>query len=99
MILYGPPGTGKTYSSAIYAVAICDGKSIDEVRIMDYDHVMNRYRELMEEERITFTTFHQSYSYEEFIEGIKPIIDDGGTDVGYTIEDGVFKNSVIKQVL
>ena len=91
MILYGPPGTGKTYSSAIYAVAICDGKSIDEVRIMDYDHVMNRYRELMEEERITFTTFHQSYSYEEFIEGIKPIIDDGGTDVGYTIEDGVFK--------
>lgn len=91
MILYGPPGTGKTYSSAIYAVAICDGRSIDEVKNMDYDDVMIRYRELVKEERIAFTTFHQSYGYEEFIEGIKPVIDDGGTGLGYTMEDGVFK--------
>mgnify|MGYP000009509842 CR=1 FL=1 len=47
IILYGPPGTGKTYHSAIYAVAICDGKSLEE--LTDYDEVMKRYKELKEE--------------------------------------------------
>ena len=41
LILYGPPGTGKTYNSAIYAVAICDGKSVKE--LTDYSVVMERY--------------------------------------------------------
>ena len=44
-ILYGPPGTGKTYYSAIYAVAICDGKSLDE--LTDYDAVMDRLRDVL----------------------------------------------------
>lgn len=91
MILYGPPGTGKTYSSAIYAVAICDEKSIDEVKNMDYGSVMIRYKELIKENRVAFATFHQSYGYEEFIEGIKPIIGESSADIGYKIEDGVFK--------
>lgn len=89
LILYGPPGTGKTYKSAIYAVAICDGKLLDE--LTDYDEVMARYNELKKAGRIAFTTFHQSYGYEEFIEGIKPIIGEGSNGLGYTIEDGVFK--------
>ena len=89
LILYGPPGTGKTYNSATYAVAICDGKSVDE--LTDYDAVMKRYNELKEAGRIAFTTFHQSYAYEEFIEGIKPVVDDETTDISYTIEPGVFK--------
>lgn len=89
LILYGPHGTGKTYNSAIYAVAICDGKSVDE--FTDYAAVMARYNELKKAGRIAFTTFHQSYGYEEFIEGIKPIIDENTQDVGYTIEPGVFK--------
>ena len=89
LILYGPPGTGKTYNSATYAVAICDGKSVDE--LTDYDAVMTRYNELKKAGRIAFTTFHQSYGYEEFIEGIKPIIDENKQDIGYTIESGVFK--------
>lgn len=89
LILYGPPGTGKTYNSATYAVAICDGKSVDE--LTDYDAVMARYNELKEAGRIAFTTFHQSYGYEEFIEGIKPVVDDEATDISYTIESGVFK--------
>jgi len=89
LILYGPPGTGKTYNSATYAVAICDGKSVDE--LTDYDAVMARYNELKEAGRIAFTTFHQSYGYEEFIEGIKLVVDDEATDISYTIESGVFK--------
>ena len=89
LILYGPPGTGKTYNSATYAVAICDEKSVDE--LTDYDAVMARYNELKQAGRIAFTTFHQSYGYEEFIEGIKPVVDDEATDISYTIEPGVFK--------
>lgn len=89
MILYGPPGTGKTYSTAIYAVAICDGKSIDE--LTDYEAVMRRYNELKSAGRVAFTTFHQSYGYEEFIEGIKPKLGLDSEMLGYTIEDGVFK--------
>lgn len=89
LILYGPPGTGKTYNSVIYAVAICDGKPVDE--LTDYAAVMSRYNELKKAGRISFTTFHQSYGYEEFIEGIKPIIDENKQDIGYTIEQGVFK--------
>lgn len=89
LILYGPPGTGKTYNSATYAVAICDGKSVDE--LTDYDAVMKRYNELKQAGRIAFATFHQSYGYEEFIEGIKPVVDDEATDISYTIEPGVFK--------
>ena len=93
LILYGPPGTGKTYHSATYAVAICDNKSLDE--LTDYDAVMKRYNELKNEQRIVFTTFHQSYGYEEFIEGIKPVISDersyGSGDVSYKVVPGIFK--------
>lgn len=92
MILYGPPGTGKTYKTAIYAVAICDGKTIDDVETMPYEMVLERYNELKDKEkRVAFTTFHQSYSYEEFIEGIRPVLEEDNSDLAYTIEPGVFK--------
>ena len=92
MILYGPPGTGKTYNTVIYAVAICEGKTYEEVKKQDYEEIMARYDALKNEGRIALTTFHQSYGYEEFIEGIKPVMDsEGSGDVKYTIEDGIFK--------
>lgn len=90
LILYGPPGTGKTYSTAIYAVAICDSKNLDE--LTDYDAVMRRYNELKSEGRIAFTTFHQSYGYEEFIEGIKPLTDEATDEIHYHVESGIFKS-------
>ncbi|RSU00291.1 hypothetical protein CBF37_01565 [Vagococcus vulneris] len=90
-ILYGPPGTGKTYNTAIYAVSICDGKTLEEVKEDNYEKIMSRYKELMENGRIAFTTFHQSYGYEEFIEGIKPVVDTNNNDIGYKIEPGLFK--------
>ena len=91
-ILYGPPGTGKTYNSVIYAVAICDGKPVAEVKKEPYSNVLLRYNELRDAGRIAFTTFHQSYGYEEFIEGIKPRLGVESDTLGYTIEDGVFKS-------
>ncbi len=89
MILYGPPGTGKTYNTAIYAVAICDNKPL--ASLTDYEAVMERYNELKEEGRVAFTTFHQSYGYEEFIEGIKPKMGNGSDNIEYEIKDGCFK--------
>lgn len=92
MILYGPPGTGKTYNTVIYAVAICEGKPYEDVKKQDYEDILARYNALKSEGRIAFTTFHQSYGYEEFIEGIKPVMDsEESGDVKYTIEDGIFK--------
>lgn len=91
IILFGPPGTGKTYNSIIYAVAICENKNIEDVRKDDYSEVFKRYQELCKEDRIAFTTFHQSYGYEEFIEGLKPNIEDGSADVTYEKKSGIFK--------
>ena len=90
-ILYGPPGTGKTYNTVNYAVAICENKNIEDIQSEEYEEVLRRYNELKKEGRIAFTTFHQSYGYEEFIEGIKPIVDEEKKDIGYTIEAGIFK--------
>jgi len=93
LILYGPPGTGKTYNCAIYAVAICTEQSVEDVAALGYDEVMLQYNQLKAAGRIAFTTFHQSYGYEEFIESIKPVMKDkqSSGDIQYTIEDGLFK--------
>ena len=93
-ILYGPPGTGKTYNTVLYAVSIIEGKSIVDVQneaLSDYTEVKRRYDSYISNGRIAFTTFHQSYGYEEFIEGIKPTMRDGENDISYAVEDGVFK--------
>lgn len=92
LILYGPPGTGKTYYTILYAVAICDEKNLDEIEALPYEQVLKRYQEIKtKEKRIAFTTFHQSYGYEEFIEGIRPNLNHDSNDVEYTIKDGIFK--------
>lgn len=93
-ILYGPPGTGKTYQTVVYAVAIIENKSLADVKAESYTDVLARYNAYKENGQIEFTTFHQSYGYEEFIEGIKPVMDnadESATDIRYSIEDGLFK--------
>ena len=101
-ILYGPPGTGKTYHTAIYAVAICEENgNLDKVKDdakKDYNAVYRKYQELIDEGRVKFTTFHQSYGYEDFMEGIKPQIVESNDkkDVIYDIKDGIFKEFCYK---
>lgn len=87
IILYGPPGTGKTYNTVRRAVKIIDGE--DKWEEKDYCEIKARYDELLRENRIAFVTFHQSYGYEEFIEGIKPLTMDDG--VTYEVQAGAFK--------
>lgn len=86
IILYGPPGTGKTYATQ---------------RIIDYYEkkyfcTESSYDIAEAEGRAKSVTFHQSYSYEEFIEGIRPVLNDGdGGKVGYRLENGLFKEFCI----
>lgn len=91
-ILYGPPGTGKTYNSINLAVQVTDPEFMSKITDMSSSRaaITTRYRQLVEEGRIVFTTFHQSMSYEDFIEGIKPVTRADGV-ICYEVVPGIFK--------
>ena len=72
IILYGPPGTGKTYVTTRRCVEICDGSAERLDEEIRYEEIRCRYNELVESGRVEFITFHQSYGYEEFVEGLRP---------------------------
>lgn len=97
-ILYGPPGTGKTYNTVIKAIEITNPELIQKDKdgnIENYEVLKNKFDELKQQGQIEFVTFHQSYSYEEFVEGIKPEIpkwNDEGSELKYVGKDGIFKN-------
>ncbi|CAM4115935.1 McrB family protein [Campylobacter armoricus] len=93
-ILYGPPGTGKTYQTIDKALEIISKE--EKIQIPSKDDRKNRkelFDKYVKNGQIVFTTFHQSYGYEEFVEGIKPIInnDENSQEVNYKIENGIFK--------
>ena len=89
VIFYGAPGTGKTYQTVNRAVAIAANKSMDEVNSMERKDLKALYNDLKAKGRIAFVTFHQSYSYEDFIVGIFP--DFQNKELKYTTRSGSFK--------
>ena len=96
-ILYGPPGTGKTYDTSHYAVAIIGGKSVEEVKKGNREEVKKRFDEFRDNGQIEMVTFHQNYAYEDFIEGIRPVLKNNQSkegqkqEVEYELSQGIFK--------
>ncbi|EDP8023651.1 AAA domain-containing protein [Campylobacter jejuni] len=85
-ILYGSPGTGKTYHTIDKALEIL-GENLES-----RDEKKAKFDEYVKNGQIAFTTFHQSYGYEEFVEGIKPSLNsDENSQINYKVKDGIFK--------
>ena len=90
-ILYGAPGTGKTYATAEYALAFLKNVPIEKIKkeYSDRRNLMLEYQERVSEGQIVFTTFHQNYSYEDFIQGLRP--DTNSDKMKFNNIDGIFK--------
>lgn len=88
IVLHGAPGTGKTYDIPELAVRLCDPSFMSKGR--SREEIVKRYNQLKDDERLTFTTFHQSLDYEDWIEGLRPVVNET-SQVTYEIENGVFK--------
>lgn len=88
IVLHGAPGTGKTYDVPELAVRLCDPRFMSNRR--SREEIVNRYNQLKDDGRLMFTTFHQSLDYEDWIEGLRPVVNET-SQVTYEIEDGVFK--------
>jgi 5-methylcytosine-specific restriction protein B len=96
IILYGPPGTGKTYSTINYALSIIENKDIDLLEKEDRSILRERFESYRQNGRVGFVSFHQSFSYEDFIEGIKPIEPEEKDEfLKYKVEDGIFKRMCV----
>lgn len=98
LILYGPPGTGKTYNTLFHALAIIKNTDVKKLQkgvedgTLKYDDLKKEYDTYVKSGQIVFTTFHQSMSYEDFIEGIKPIPPRNNEEqMVYDVQDGLFK--------
>ena len=78
LLLYGPPGTGKTYNTVNYAVSIVENRPFEDVVAEGYSLALEKYDKYTKMGRIAFMTFHQSLSYDDFIEGIRPEVDENG---------------------
>lgn len=94
-ILFGPAGTGKTYHTVNHALAIIENKTLNELEVEETEdnsgrfELKSRFDEYCNNGKIQFVTFHQSFSYEDFVEGIRAETVDG--NLTYQIQSGIFK--------
>lgn len=104
LILYGAPGTGKTFNTVDYAQAIIEHENVENVQSKNREQLMKWYHNheisLNDKGEITggqiaFITFHQSYTYEDFIIGLKPYSDNQG-NLKFKWKDGIFKKLLMK---
>lgn len=95
-ILYGPPGTGKTYNTAVFALAILEGRPVSSYANESRTAIRERFEQFTAKRRVLMTTFHQSMSYEDFVEGIKPESDPETGQVTYSVEPGIFRRLVVE---
>lgn len=96
-ILFGAAGTGKTYHTINHALSILDNETLEELEKVDRIELKNRFDKYKENGNIKFVTFHQSFSYEDFIEGIRAEASNGG--FSYSIKSGVFKELCEKALI
>lgn len=87
IVLYGAPGTGKTYDVPEFVVRLCQPEF--DANNAEREDLMKVYNQLKQEKRVAFTTFHQSMDYEDWMEGLKPVVDNN--QVTYEIDRGIFK--------
>ena len=96
LVLYGPPGTGKTYQTIEEAIAILAPEMLEGEP--DRASIKAKFDELVDCGRVVFTTFHQSFSYEDFVEGLRADTDEEG-QIRYSVADGVFKRLCLDGLL
>ena len=85
LIFRGAPGTGKSYlAKEIAADIISNG-------------YYEKFTQLSEEQRkqVEFVQFHPSYDYSNFVEGLRPKVNDDGT-MGFELQDGIFKKFIAR---
>lgn len=89
-ILFGAAGTGKTFNTINHALSIIENKSLEILQKEEREDLKNRFDEYKNKGQIKFVTFHQSFSYEDFVEGIRAESDEDG-NLTYLVKDGIFK--------
>lgn len=96
-ILYGPPGTGKTWRATREAVKAVDPIRYSEALSTDDPDkaIRDLHEKLVIDGRVLWVTFHPSYSYEDFVEGYRPVVDDHG-QLAYRVVDGPFKTLCLR---
>ena len=97
-ILYGPPGTGKTYHTIEAAVKAAEPEKYKALKRnlalstakSQREELIKLYKSLVDDDRIRFVTFHQSYGYEEFVEGLRALTNED-KQIEYKVLPGIFK--------